>query len=228
DVRHGLPPGKGRAVPRGGRRPTSGRASGGAVGSMTPEQVAASYDQIADQWLDVSTYGVAQIERAVAFVNHKGAALDVGRGARRSLELLARHGCRIDGLDLSPAMIALARDRHPEARLFHADICRWELPRSYDLIVAWDSVWHVPLAQQEVVLTKLCRGLSPGGVLVFTTGGTDAPSEIQNSCMGPPMYHATLGIPRTLPVLAEPGCICRHLEYDQHPELHVYIVAQRA
>ena len=115
-------------------------------------------------------------------------------------------------------MIALARDRHPEARLFHADICRWELPRSYDLIVAWDSVWHVPLAQQEAVLTKLCRGLSAGGVLVFTTGGTDAPAEKQDSCMGPPMYHATLGIPKTLQVLAEAGCVCRHLEYDQHPE----------
>jgi hypothetical protein len=124
-------------------------------------------------------------------------------------------------------MIALARERHPEARLDHADICLWELPRSYDLIVAWDSVWHVPLGQQEAVLTKLCRGLSPGGALVFTTGGTDGPSEKQNSCMGPPMYHATLGIPRTLQVLAEAGCVCRHLEYDQHPEDHVYLITQR-
>jgi RimJ/RimL family protein N-acetyltransferase len=123
-------------------------------------------------------------------------------------------------------MIALARDRHPEARLFHADICLWELPRSYDLIVAWDSTWHVPLARQEAVLTKLCRGLLAGGMLVCTTVGTDAPSEIQNSCMGPPMYHATLGIPKTLQVLADSGCVCRHLEYDQHPESHVYIVAQ--
>jgi hypothetical protein len=31
---------------------------------MTPEQVAASYDQVAVRWLDVSTYGFAQIERA--------------------------------------------------------------------------------------------------------------------------------------------------------------------
>jgi 2-polyprenyl-3-methyl-5-hydroxy-6-metoxy-1,4-benzoquinol methylase len=194
---------------------------------MTPEQVAVSYDQIADQWLDLSTYGFAQIERAVAFVQYKGWALDVGCGAGRCFDLLARHGFRTEGIDLSTSMIALARDRQPEARLFHGDICRWELPRSYDLIVAWDSVWHVPLAQQVAVLTKLCRSLSPGGVLVFTTGGTEAPSEIQNSCMGPPMYHATLGIPKTLQVLAEAGCICRHLEYDQHPELHVYIIAQR-
>ena len=194
---------------------------------MNPEQVAASYDQIADQWLEVSTYGFAQIERAVAFVKHKGVALDVGCGTGRLMGLLSKHGFRTDGIDWSPAMIAFARDRHPEGRLFHADICVWELPRSYDLIVAWDSVWHVPLARQEAVLTKLCRGLSAGGVLVFTTGGTDAPSEKQNSYMGPPMYHATLGIPRTLQVLDGAGCICRHLEYDQHPELHVYLIAQK-
>jgi RimJ/RimL family protein N-acetyltransferase len=42
------------------------------------------------------------------------------------------------------------------------------------------------------------------------------------------MYHATLGIPKTLQILAEAGCVCRHLEYDQHPELHVYIIAQKA
>ena len=196
--------------------------------SMTPEQVVASYDRLADRGLDVSAYGFAQIERAIAFVKNKGVVLDVGCGTGRLMEALDRHGFRTDGLDVSPAMIALARDRHPEARLFHADICRWELPRSYDLIVAWDSVWHVPLAEQEAVLTKLCRGLSAGGVLVFTAGGTDAPHEKQGSCMGPPMYHATLGVPKTLQVLAEGGCVCRHLEYDQYPELHVYVIAQKA
>jgi SAM-dependent methyltransferase len=194
---------------------------------MTPEQVAASYDRIADRWLNVSTYGFVQVERAAAFVKHKGVALDVGCGTGRLMGLLGKHGFRTDGVDSSTAMIALARERHPEARLFHADICRWQLPRSYDLIVAWDSTWHVPLGQQEAVLTKLCRGLAAGGVLVFTTGGTDAPSEKQDSCMGPPMYHATPGMPRTLQVLADSGCVCRHLEYDQYPEAHVYLIAQK-
>jgi trans-aconitate methyltransferase len=106
---------------------------------MTPEQVAASYDQIADLWLAPSTYGLAQIERAVAFVRHKGWALDVGCGTGRLMGALSKHGFRIDGLDVSPVMIALARQGHPEAGLFHAEISRWQLPQSYDLIVAWDS-----------------------------------------------------------------------------------------
>ena len=195
--------------------------------SMTPEEVAAGYDRIADRWLEVSAYGVAQVERAIAFAKNKGVALEVGCGTGRLMGLLGKHGFRTDGLDVSPAMIALARDRHPEARLYHADICRWELPRSYDLIVAWDSVWHVPLSDQAAVLAKLCRGLAAGGVLVFTTGGTDGPDERRDSCMGPPMYHSTLGVPGTLEVIAGAGCVCRHLEYDQHPELHVYVIAQK-
>jgi RimJ/RimL family protein N-acetyltransferase len=194
---------------------------------MTPEQVVASYDRLADQWVDVSTHGFALVERAVAFVKHKGVALDVGCGTGRLFGLLVKHGFRTDGIDVSPAMIALARDRHPDARLFHADIGRWELPEAYDLIVAWDSVWHVPVGQQEAVLTKLCRGLAAGGVLVFTLGGTDGPEEKQDSRMGPPMYHATLGIPKTLHIISEAGCVCRHLEYDQHPELHVYLIVQK-
>jgi RimJ/RimL family protein N-acetyltransferase len=194
---------------------------------MTPEEVAASYDRIAHHWLDVSTYGFAPIERAVAFVKNKGAAPDVGCGAGRCLDLLARHGFAADGIDVSAAMIALSRQRHPADRLFRADICVWEPPRRYDLIVAWDSIWHVPLDCQEAVLTKLCRGLTTDGVHVFAAGGTDGPDEKRDAGTGVPMYHAALGVSKTLQVLADAGCVCRHLEYDQYPESHVYLIAQK-
>lgn len=95
---------------------------------MTPEQVAASYDRIARQWLDGSTYGFEQVERAVAFVKNKARALDVGCGTGRLMRLLHRHGFQADGVDFSTAMIALAREGHPRAELFHADLCRWEPP----------------------------------------------------------------------------------------------------
>ena len=70
-------------------------------------------------------------------------------------------------------------------------------------------------------------GLAPQGVLIFTTGGVDGPSETQDSAMGPPMYHSALGISGALRLLTKAGCVCRHLEYDQHPELHVYVIAQK-
>lgn len=56
---------------------------------------------------------------------------------------------------------------------------------------------------------------------------TDEASETTNSCMGPSMYHGSIGIPRTLQLIAEAGSICRHLEYNQRPELRVYLICQR-
>ena len=198
---------------------------------MTPSDVAKSYDDIAERW-NSDTFprndGIEQHERAIDFVKEKRAALDVGCGCSgRIIDLLLSHGFTVEGLDLSAQMIALARQRHTKVLFHQADICDWELPKKYDLISAWDSIWHVPLSSQETVLAKILQGLTSGGVCIFTTGGLDAPSEKVDSAMGVQMYYSLLGIPRTLALIAENGCVCRHLEYDQFPESHLYVIAQR-
>mgnify|MGYP001549484304 CR=1 FL=1 len=124
-------------------------------------------------------------------------------------------------------MLRLARLRHPNVRFHHADICSWLLPRRYNFISAFDSIWHVPLSQHRDVLMKLMGGLSPGGVIVFTTGGSEGPGEVRDEAMGVPMYHSTLGVRSTLDAIYDSGCILRHFEYDQFPEGHVYVIAQR-
>ena len=198
---------------------------------MTPDEVARNYDQIADRWhRDVfpEANGIAQHERAIAFVDEPGRALDVGcGGSGRVIELLTQHGFDVEGVDLSKRMLEIAQERHPSITFHHADIVTWEIPAACSLISAWDSVWHVPLADQKAVLTKLLAGLTKGGVLIFTTGGLEEPGELVDSAMGPPMYYACLGVAQTLQVIADNDCVCRHLEYDQHPELHVAVIAQR-
>lgn len=198
---------------------------------MIPADIARSYDSIADRWRtpEHPLNGIPPHERALQFVTSPDVALDVGCGCNgRFLDLLRGRGFEVEGVDLSDRMIALARQRDPDIRFHQADICDWTLPRQYGFITAWDSIWHVPLASQAAVLSKLCNGLHAGGILIFTLGGTDAPGEIRDANMGVPMYHATLGIPHTLRILNECGCVCRHLEYDQFPEKHVYVIAQRA
>ncbi len=199
---------------------------------MTPGDIAKSYDQLADHWNSDAfprNNGIEQHERAIAFVTEKGHALDIGCGSSgRIIDLLTSHGFEVEGLDISYRMIELAKNRHPNVTFHHADICEWMFPRKYDLISAWDSIWHLPSADQEPVLKKILQSLTPGGVCIFTTGGLDAPSEKVDSTMGPPMYYSVLGIPNTLKLISETGCICRHLEYDQYPELHLYVIAQKA
>lgn len=199
---------------------------------MHPSEIGRSYDQIAHQWLEphLQTNGIATPERALQFLDTQQPrfAFDVGCGCNsRFADLLLGKGFQVEGLDVSAEMIALARKNCPE-RTFHlADIRTWELPRQYDFISAWDSTWHLPLADQAPVLKNLTAALAPGGVLIFTTGGLDAPEEKHDSSMGVPICYSVLGIPETLRLLHESGCICRHLEYDQWPEKHLYVIAQR-
>ncbi len=198
--------------------------------TMQPAEIAASYDSIAHQWLDphLDQNGIRQHEQALRFRPTGGHALDVGAGCNgRFIRLLAHHGYEVEGLDVSAQMIELAKVRDPQVTFHHADVCDWSPARPYDFITAWDSIWHLPPGRSESVLKKLCGTLAPGGVLIWTTGGLDGPEEKRDSTMGPPMYYSVLGIPKTLQTIAEAGFICRHLEYDQLPEKHVFLIAQK-
>lgn len=198
---------------------------------MNPKETGKAYDQITHLWTRENfdgSNGIDQHKRALSFVKNKGRALDVGCGCTgRIIDLLLSEGFRPEGIDVSEEMIRLARLRHPQVVFHHQDICEWHLEGKYDFITAWDSIWHIPIAQQKPVLAKLVSNLNFGGVLIFTFGGTEQQSEHTDDAMGPKVYYSTLGTNGFLSLLIELGCICRHLEYDQGPELHAYLIVQK-
>ncbi|MDB5797107.1 MAG: hypothetical protein JWP36_1009 [Paucimonas sp.] len=69
--------------------------------------------------------------------------------------------------------------------------------------------------------------LEPGGVFVFSAGGPDTAGEHTDASMGVEVYYSILGIPGIVDVINAAGCVCRHLEFDQHPQNHLFVVAQR-
>src|SRR5256885_6977113 len=101
---------------------------------MSPSEVAASYDSIAERWTNAAfnrTNGIAQHLRALQFVQRPGRALDVGCGSSgRFFDLLIGKGFDVEGLDLSSEMLRLARLRHPHSVFHHADICTWTASRT--------------------------------------------------------------------------------------------------
>jgi SAM-dependent methyltransferase len=200
---------------------------------MDSSAIASAYNQIAERWLNdrfSQSNGIPQHEQALRFLQggSGGWALNVGCGCNTRFNALMRdHGMHIEAIDVSERMLALAREADPGVLLHHADISVWRLQRTYRFISAWDSIWHVRLEEQRPVMLKLMHALEPGGVFIFSAGGLDAEDEHVDSTMGPEVYYSTLGIPGLLGVIEEAGCVCRHLEFDQYPQKHLYIVAQR-
>jgi SAM-dependent methyltransferase len=192
-----------------------------------------AYDGIAERWLDgrIDPHnGIAQHARALAFLGDVdgGWALNVGCGCNTRFNTLMRaHGMRIEGIDISARMLALAAQADPAVLLHHADICTWRPERTYRFISAWDSIWHVRLKEQRGLMLKLMQALETGGVFIFSAGGLDTEDEHVDATMGPAVYYATLGIPGLLAVIDEGGCVIRHLEFDQYPEKHLFLVVQR-
>lgn len=198
---------------------------------MNPVDIGKAYNQITHLWKSENfnfKNGIEQHEKAISFARNRGNALDIGCGCTgRFIDLLLSNGFTPEGVDISGEMLKLAKQRHPQIEFHHQDICEWILPKKYDFITAWDSIWHIPLEQQENVLKKIVDGLNKDGVFIFSFGGTNEPGDHKDDFMGPEVYYSTLGTNGFLSLLIELGCICRHLEYDQYPELHTYLVVQR-
>lgn len=196
---------------------------------MEPSVLGKKYDKIAQWWHDQhveSSYGVKQFERAVRLARDGGKALDVGCGAGgRFIRILQSHDFSVTGLDVSEEMVKLASKNHPEHKFINQDICTWESENKFDFIVAWDSIFHLPFAMQKPVVSKLCRLLEKDGILIYTFG--NAEGQHTDQWHNDTFYYSSIGIKENLQLLIANGLSTLHLELDQYPEKHVYIIANK-
>jgi SAM-dependent methyltransferase len=94
--------------------------------------------------------------------------LDVACGTGEHARLLAGHGFSIDGLDLDPSFLAIARKKYPAGRFFEADMADFSLPWRYDAIVClFSSIGYVrTLERAGAAFVCFRRHLAKGGVVL--------------------------------------------------------------
>ncbi|WP_163543143.1 class I SAM-dependent DNA methyltransferase [Occultella kanbiaonis] len=130
-------------------------------------------DELAGNALDRALLG-AFAEDVLA--DGAGPVADLGCGPGRVTTHLASLGLDVFGLDLSPAMVAVARERLPELRFVVGSLLELEAagiaPGSLAGAVAWYSIIHTPPAHLPRVFAEFRRALRPGGrlLLAFQAG----------------------------------------------------------
>ncbi|MFT5063778.1 MAG: tRNA (cmo5U34)-methyltransferase [Gammaproteobacteria bacterium] len=81
--------------------------------------------------------------------------------------------CKIIAVDTSEAMVSRARTAletdaaKAQVEFIHADICDIDISNA-SLVVLNFTLQFVPLEQRDGLLTKICNGMKPGGVLVLS------------------------------------------------------------
>ena len=173
--------------------------------------VAQSYDQIADAYLVWSqTTRVAERIRYTKLIRDslvKGAdLLELGCAtATHTTTELARH-CNYTGVDISPRQIEMAKAQLPHLTFICADMTELNfLPESFDGIVAFYSIVHVPRQEQPALLRKIALWLRPRGFFVasFTAGSLEGGYE--EDWLGAPMYWSGYDPRTTIRMVEEAG-----------------------
>ncbi len=97
----------------------------------------------------------------------RGPIVDVGCGPGHWTSFLSELGSEVEGVDLVPAFVELARSRFPSARYRVAGFDDLGLAdRSVAGVLAWYSLIHLEPARLPAVLDELTRCLRADGTLV--------------------------------------------------------------
>ena len=127
------------------------------------------YDAIYFAFKDYA-FDAAQIaERIRALQPSARTLLDVACGSGEHARLLReRHGFEVDGIDINPDFVRIAKEKNPAGRFQVADMVDFDLGRQYDAVICmFSSIGYVrTLDALERTLRSFKAHTAPGGVIL--------------------------------------------------------------
>jgi cyclopropane fatty-acyl-phospholipid synthase-like methyltransferase len=133
-----------------------------------------SYNRIADQWAigRIKSPILRPVIQWAAELKPGSRILDIGCGVGYPIDsYLLSKGFTIHGIDSSPEMIRLAQlNEWPLATYEVCDFFDFYPKGTYGGIVAFDSLFHFPLARQREIYHRVADWMEPGALFVFTHG----------------------------------------------------------
>jgi cyclopropane fatty-acyl-phospholipid synthase-like methyltransferase len=150
-------------------------------------------------------------------LNAGSRVLDLGCGGGEPIaHFLVKQGMHLTGVDASPEMVMLARDRMPDQEWIVADMRRLALDRRFDGILAWDSYFHLAHEAQRAMFEVFDRHATDTAVLMFNTGPDHGESASTYTFEDETLYHASLAPAQYRALLAGIGFeVIRHVANDE-------------
>lgn len=139
-------------------------------------KVQKAYDTVAEQYftrfgdeLVAKPFDLWLLER-VPDLAGEYPVVDVGCGPGHIAAFLADMGVTVSGIDLSPAMIDVARREFPDLdfSVGHFDtLLRPRTAAGWGVVLAWFSLAHLAGSELAPTIASLARTLVPGGALIL-------------------------------------------------------------
>jgi SAM-dependent methyltransferase len=132
------------------------------------------------------------LERIASLSPPSGAVLDLGCGSGEPIaRFFVEKDYRVTGVDAVLEMLAICRERFPQMTWLREDMRRLDLAERFDVVIAWDSFFHLPPGDQRTMFETFRKHTAPGGVLLFTSGEAEG-EGLGGDLFGDELYHASL------------------------------------
>jgi SAM-dependent methyltransferase len=172
--------------------------------------VAAGYDDLAAKYPSLERPGQEWPRRRLLrdLLRHLQPGSNVldlgcGNGVPALREIVRLH--RGVGVDISQVQIELARANVPRAQLLQADAIELDFPAgTFDAVVAFYVLDHLPRDEHALLLANLHGWLKPGGFLLFSIESEDETTCIAD-WLGSPMFFSRFDAETTLRLVRDGG-----------------------
>ena len=129
------------------------------------DTVAEDYHSLVHDALTTMPFDRAMTDAFAELVS--GPVLDVGCGPGHKTAYLRGLGLDAFGIDLSPEMVAVAKQKYPDLRFSVGSMLDLDLPdRQLGGVLSSYSIIHLPSDQVPVALGEFFRVLTPGGYVL--------------------------------------------------------------
>ena len=132
------------------------------------------HDLIADEFAEMRDAFHTEeqyINRFLQRLPGSASILDLGCGSGYPIaSCMISKGHLVTGIDSSRNLLAIAKRNCPSMRCIFGDMRTIPLAETFDGIIEWWALFHLPKATHKNMIKRFASWLKPGGILQFTTG----------------------------------------------------------
>lgn len=132
----------------------------------TYDELAHEYERRVDDLLAVTE---SAMEYFGSYVKPAGSVLDIGCGVGTAMNVLAKKGFTVAGIEISPQMAEFAHKRNPKANIIVGDFLETEFHDQYDGVLCFAFIHLFPKALIPLLFEKIKSILKPGGVALMSS-----------------------------------------------------------
>lgn len=203
--------------------------------------VLASYNSIAEDYachyfdeLSKKPFDRSLLARFAELIPQAGQICDMGCGPGHVARFLFERGVDVIGIDISPAMVEVARRLNPGLTFERGDMLHLQFPEDrFAGIAAFYSLIHIDRSRIPQALGELLRVLTPGGRLLAAFHVGEGEVHRQEFLGRSVSFHASFfGIEEMKASAEEAGFrieeILRRPPYDfEYPSQRAYLLARK-